>query len=129
MEQTMSPLLSGLLSLVLADSPRSSRRPRHRPEVRRRVAPRRLYLEALEDRTLLSAVVSPANASLNEIGNVSAFVACGSGGLSSPKDLALGPYGNIGVHPNPNSERSPTRLARKNATRVSRGAVGLRMVR
>ena len=41
--------------------------------------------------------ISVANASLNEIGNVSAFVASGSGGLSSPKDLVLGPDGNVYV--------------------------------
>ena len=34
---------------------------------------------------------------INEIGNVSAFVAAGSGGLSAPKDLVLGPDGNVYV--------------------------------
>jgi sugar lactone lactonase YvrE len=97
MEQTMSALLSRLQSLVLSDSPRSSRRPRRRLEVRRRVAPRRLHIEPLEDRLVLSPTISVANASLNEIGNVSPFVASGSGGLTQPKDLALGPDGNVYV--------------------------------
>jgi len=52
----MNPLLSLLLSLVLSDSPKSSRWPRHRREARRRFAPRRLDLEALEDRTVPSSL-------------------------------------------------------------------------
>jgi sugar lactone lactonase YvrE len=92
----MSPVLSLLLSLVLSDAPKSSRRPRHGREARRRFAPRRLDVEVLEDRTVPSTL-SVANASLNELGNVSAFVASGSGGLSSPKDLVLGPDGNVYV--------------------------------
>jgi hypothetical protein len=51
----MSSVLSLLLSLVLSDSPKSSRRPRHRGEARRRLAPRRPGLEVLEDRALPSA--------------------------------------------------------------------------
>ena len=86
----MSPLVSLLRSLARSDSPKSSPR-------RRRLTPRRLRLEALEDRTLPSASISVAGASLNEIGNVSAFVASGSGGLSSPQDLVVGPDGNVYV--------------------------------
>jgi len=56
----------------------------------------RLYLETLEDRTVPTAI-SVAGASINEIGNVSAFVASGSGGLSQPKDLVLGPDSNVYV--------------------------------
>jgi hypothetical protein len=56
----------------------------------------RLCLEPLEDRTV-PATISVANASLNEISNVSAFVAPGSGGLSYPRDLILGPDGNVYV--------------------------------
>ncbi len=56
----MSPLLSLLLSLVLSDSPKSSPRPRHRREARRRLAPRRLHLETLEDRTVPTAVAVPS---------------------------------------------------------------------
>jgi hypothetical protein len=43
----------------------------------------RLCLEALEDRTV-PTTISVANASLNEIGTPSPFIAAGSGGLSSP---------------------------------------------
>ena len=65
---------------------------------RGRTRPRtRLYLESLEDRMVPTVSISVANASLNEIGNVSPFVASGSGGLSSPKDLVLGPDGNVYV--------------------------------
>jgi DNA-binding beta-propeller fold protein YncE len=92
----MRPLLSLLLSLALSSSPRrtggfSSRRSPRRPFARRRP-----QLEALEDRTV-PTTISVANASMNEIGNVSALVAPGSGGLSGPKDLVLGPDGNIYV--------------------------------
>ena len=45
---------------------------------------RRMSLERLEGRELLTTI-SVSDASLNEIGDVSAFVAAGSGGLSSPK--------------------------------------------
>jgi sugar lactone lactonase YvrE len=41
--------------------------------------------------------ISVANASLNEIGTPSAFIAAGSGGLSSPYDITLGPDGNVYV--------------------------------
>jgi streptogramin lyase len=92
----MSPVFSLLLSLVLSDSPKSSPRPRHRREARRRFAPRRLHLEALEDRTVPSTI-SVANASLNEIGTPSAFVAASSGGLSGPLDMTLGPDNNLYV--------------------------------
>jgi hypothetical protein len=57
MEQTMSPLLSRLLSLFRSDSPKSSPRPRPRREARRRFVLRRPWLEVLEDRALLSAYV------------------------------------------------------------------------
>jgi DNA-binding beta-propeller fold protein YncE len=46
---------------------------------------------------VLSPTISVANASLNEIGNASAFVAAGSGGLSSPVGITLGPDGNVYV--------------------------------
>ena len=58
----------------------------------------RLFLETLEERALLSGVsLSVADATIKEIGNVSAFVASGSGGLSAPKDLVLGPDRNLYV--------------------------------
>jgi streptogramin lyase len=63
----------------------------------RKRQPTQLYLEALEDRTVPTVSISVANASLNEIGNVSPFVASGSGGLSAPKDLVVGPDGNVYV--------------------------------
>jgi DNA-binding beta-propeller fold protein YncE len=56
-------------------------------------------LEALEDRTV-PATVSVAGTSLNEIGTPSAFVAPGSGGLSSPGGITLGPDGNLYVASN-----------------------------
>jgi DNA-binding beta-propeller fold protein YncE len=98
----MRPLLSLLLSLVLCDSWKSSPRPRDRREGRRRLAPRRLYVEALEDRTV-PTTISVANPILNEIGDVSAFIAAGSGGLNGPKDLTLGPDGNLYVANGDNS--------------------------
>src|SRR5947209_8386314 len=64
MERTMSPVLSLLLSLVLSDSPKSSPRPPRRREARRHPAFRRpasrLRLEALEDRTVPTAVAAPS---------------------------------------------------------------------
>jgi hypothetical protein len=57
---------------------------------------RALLLERLEDRQLLTTI-SVSNATVNEIGNVSAFVASGSGGLSVPRDLVMGPDGNVYV--------------------------------
>jgi sugar lactone lactonase YvrE len=57
----------------------------------------RLSLESLEDRTVPSTTISITEATLNEISNVSPFVAPGNGGLSSPRHLALGPDGNVYV--------------------------------
>src|SRR6516164_4856383 len=99
----MNSLLSLLLSLALSDSPRrtGALTPRRSPrrEARRRFTPRRLHIEALEDRTV-PTTISVASATLNEIGNVSAFIAAGSGGLSSPSALTLGPDGNLYVAEN-----------------------------
>jgi hypothetical protein len=61
----MSPLLSLLLSLVLSDSPKSSPRPRHRREARRRLAPRGLDLEVLEDR-MVPSTLSVADVTVRE---------------------------------------------------------------
>jgi DNA-binding beta-propeller fold protein YncE len=55
-----------------------------------------MSLEHLEDRQLLTSI-SVSDASLNEIGTPSAFIAAGSGGLSSPQGLTLGPDGNLYV--------------------------------
>jgi hypothetical protein len=96
----MRPFLSLLLSLALCDVPNSSPRPRQRREARRRFAPCRLHVEALEDRTVPSTI-SVANASLNEIGTPSAFISAGSGGLSSPQGITLGPDGNVYVASSP----------------------------
>jgi DNA-binding beta-propeller fold protein YncE len=92
----MRPVHSVLLSLVQS-APKSSGCLARRREVRRRLVPRRLHVEALEDRTVPTVSISVAGASLNEIGDVSGFVASGSGGLSAPKDLVLGPDGNVYV--------------------------------
>jgi DNA-binding beta-propeller fold protein YncE len=79
-----------LLSLTKSNSLKASPRPRlRRPTYRPRV-------EALEDR-MVPTTISVANASLNEIGTPSAFIAAGSGGLSSPGGITLGPDGNVYV--------------------------------
>jgi DNA-binding beta-propeller fold protein YncE len=89
----MSPLLSALT--------RYFRRPRRagrkaRPAPR---PPRRLQLcpEVREDRLVLSPTVSIANATMNEVATPSTFIAAGSGGLSSPEGITLGPDGNVYV--------------------------------
>jgi glucose/arabinose dehydrogenase len=93
MEQTMNPLVSAISRYF-----RRSQFARGKTCTNGRKARRtRPSLEALEDRMLLSASISIANASMNEIGNVSTFVPTGSGGLSNPNDLVQGPDGNIYV--------------------------------
>jgi DNA-binding beta-propeller fold protein YncE len=89
----MNSLLSTLSRYMRRRYPASSKpRTSHRKARRQQ-----LCLEALEDRAVPSVTVSVANASLNEIGDVSPFIASGSGGLSSPKDLTLGPNGTLYV--------------------------------
>jgi sugar lactone lactonase YvrE len=84
-----------------------------------------LYLETLEDR-LVPASISVANASLNEISNVSPFIAAGSGGLSSPKDLVVGPDGNVYVASgNTNSVIRYTPTGQLLGTFVTAGSGGL----
>ena len=58
--------------------------------------PRRMSLECLEGRELLTTI-SVGDASMNEIGSPSDFVAAGSGGLDRPDGMALGPDGNVYV--------------------------------
>jgi DNA-binding beta-propeller fold protein YncE len=96
-----------------------------RRERHRRPAPRRLHLEALEDRTV-PTTISIANASLNEIGTASAFISAGSGGLSSPWGITLGPDGNVYVAGNGGAVRcyNGTTGAYLN-TFVSQGSGGL----
>ena len=79
----MNPLLSAISRYLRRPQlAKAKTRTRHR-KVRRQ----RLWLEALEDRLVLSPTISVANAGMNEIGNVSTFVPSGSGGLSAPKDM------------------------------------------
>ncbi len=97
----MSPLLSLLSRYTMRLSGnRLTRAPRSSASAGRTRRRARVNLETLEDRTVPSVSISVANASLNEIGNVSPFVASGSGGLSQPKDLVLGPDGNVYVASN-----------------------------
>src|SRR5437660_8416186 len=95
----MRPLLSLLLSLVLSDSPKSSRRPRHRREVRRRFAPRCLHVEALEDRTVPSTL-SVADVTVRE-GPTSTGILDPSGatavGVSGLRDMAFDSNGDLFV--------------------------------
>jgi sugar lactone lactonase YvrE len=72
-------------------------RERSRPRRSRSYRP---TLEALEDRLVPIGVGWTIDTDPNpiaEIGDVSAFVASGSGGLNSPRDLVLGPDGNTYV--------------------------------
>jgi len=91
----MNPLRSAM-NRYFRGSKSSRRRNRTSPQKARR---QRLCLEALEDRTVPSTI-SIANASLNEIGTPSAFVTAGSGGLSSPGGITLGPDGKLYVASN-----------------------------
>ncbi len=54
-------------------------------------AKRSLIVESLEERPLMAVDISIGNATMNEIGSASVFVAPGSGGLSAPQALTLGP--------------------------------------
>jgi sugar lactone lactonase YvrE len=73
---------------------------RHAPKSRPRC---RLAVEVLEDRCVPTASISIADASMNEVGAASIFVAPGSGGLYFSKDLVQGADGNIYVANGDNS--------------------------
>jgi sugar lactone lactonase YvrE len=79
----MRPLVSLLRSLALSDSPKSFSRPRHRQETRR------LHVEALEDRTVPSAI-SITDATVRE-GPTSTGILDPSGGvavgLNGPREI------------------------------------------
>jgi DNA-binding beta-propeller fold protein YncE len=92
-EQTMNTLLSAI-SRYWRCPQFASGKTRTR---RRKPQRQRLCLEALEDRVVLSPTITIGNATMNEIGAASTLVTSGSGGLSSPKDLVVGPNGNIYV--------------------------------
>ena len=53
------------------------------------------------------ASISVADATLNEIGSPSAFVAAGSGGLDARTGITLGPDGNVYVAGNGDEQRAP----------------------
>jgi DNA-binding beta-propeller fold protein YncE len=74
---------------------------------------------------VLSPTISVANASMNEIGNVSPFAASGSGGLTQPKDLVLGPDGNVYVVSANNSVIRYTPTGQLLGTFVASGSGGL----
>ncbi len=89
----MNPLLSAISRYFRRPHRNRGRIRKIHQEARRQ----QLYLEALEDRLVLSPTISVANASLNEISNVSPLVSPGSGGLSNPRELVLGPDGDLYV--------------------------------
>ena len=96
MEQTMNSLFSALSRCIRLPLGSRPNLPARRSAASKRTPRRHLAVEVLEDRAV-PASNSVANVSLNEISNVSAFVTPGSGGLSSPKDLVMGPDGNVYV--------------------------------
>jgi len=91
----MKPLLSALSRYFRRPYSVTSARTGHR-----KLRQRQLRLEALENRTLMTATVSVAGATLNEIGSPSAFIPAGSGGLQTPSCITLGPDGNVYVAEN-----------------------------
>ena len=75
--------------------PTAPRTPARRPRTR-------LAFEPLEGREV-PATLSVAGAPMVEGGSPTALVPAGSGGLTSPKDLTIGPDGNLYVTSNTNS--------------------------
>ncbi len=89
----MNPLLSAISRYIRRPSRSRGRIRKSHREARRQ----RLCLEILEDRLVLSPTITIAGATMNEIGSPSSFITAGSGGLSTPYGITLGPDGNVYV--------------------------------
>jgi DNA-binding beta-propeller fold protein YncE len=126
----MSPLLAALSRYVRLPQRGHCRKEPARARTGRTRRRTPLSVEALEERSLLSVTISVANANLNEIGSPSAFIAAGSGGLSSPNDITLGPDGNVYVaSAGNNSVIRYTPSGQLLGTFVSQGSGGLGFTR
>jgi sugar lactone lactonase YvrE len=91
MDQIMTPLVSAMSRYF-----RRSRLGRPNSH-KQRTRSQGLCLETLENRLVPATSISIANATMNEIGSPSTFIAAGSGGLNAPRDMVLGPDSNLYV--------------------------------